>query len=54
MAMAQVKLYGNAPNHVVIVGGTGVYNGATGSVLSISRGENSDYSDDTITLHWPT
>jgi hypothetical protein len=54
MAMAQFKFYGNAPTHVVIVGGTGVYRGATGSVLSVSRGENSEYSDDTFTLSWAT
>jgi hypothetical protein len=52
MAMAQTKLYGNAPNHIVIVGGTGVYQGATGSVLSASRGDNSPYNDDTFTLNW--
>jgi hypothetical protein len=54
MAMAQLRFYGNAPTHVVIVGGTGVYAGVTGSVLSVSRGENSNYSDDTFTLSWAT
>jgi len=53
MAMAQLKEYGNAPTHVVIVGGTGAYQGATGSIVSVSRGENSNYSDDTVTLTWP-
>ena len=53
MAMAQVRFYGNAPTHVVIVGGTGTYQGVTGKILTVSRGENSNYSDDTITLNWP-
>jgi hypothetical protein len=53
MVMAQVKFYGNAPTDVVVVGGTGAYQGATGSIVSASRGENSDYSDDTVTLNWP-
>jgi len=52
MAMAHFTFYGNGPTHVVIVGGTGVYQGATGAVLSISRGQNSPYSDDTFTLNW--
>jgi hypothetical protein len=33
-----------------IVGGTGVYEGARGSITSISRGQNSPYSDDTVHL----
>lgn len=44
---------GNPPVKVAIVGGTGVYEGVTGSVLSISRGENSPYNDDTFHLIWP-
>jgi hypothetical protein len=39
--------------HVAVVGGTGVYEGVTGSVTSVSRGENSPYTDDTIHLIWP-
>ena len=39
--------------HVVIVGGTGVYEGVTGSVTSVSRGQNSPYTDDTVHLTWP-
>jgi len=38
------------PTHIAIVGGTGAYEGARGSVTSVSRGENSPYSDDTIHL----
>ena len=52
MAMAQISASGNAPTHVVIVGGTGLYRGVTGSVLSVPRGENSLYNHDTITLTW--
>ena len=39
---------GASPAHIAIVGGTGAYEGARGSVTSVSRGENSPYSDDTI------
>jgi hypothetical protein len=35
---------------IAIVGGTGAYEGARGSVISVSRGNNSLYSDDTIHL----
>jgi hypothetical protein len=39
--------------HIAVVGGTGVYEGVTGSITSVSRGENSPYSDDTVHLIWP-
>jgi hypothetical protein len=39
--------------HIAVVGGTGVYEGVTGSVTSVSRGQNSPYTDDTIHLVWP-
>jgi len=39
--------------HIAITGGTGVYEGVTGSVTSVSRGENSPYTDDTVHLIWP-
>ena len=39
--------------HIAVVGGTGVYEGVTGSVLSVSRGENSPFTDDTVHLIWP-
>jgi len=48
-----VPLFGNAPTHIAIVGGTGVYEGVTGSVLSVSRGDNSSLSDDTFHLLMP-
>jgi len=41
---------GTNPTHIAIVGGTGAYEGVRGSVTSVSRGENSPYSDDTIHL----
>jgi len=36
--------------HIAIVGGTGAYVGARGEVISVSRGENSNLTDDTIHL----
>ena len=41
---------GAKADHIAIVGGTGVYVGARGEVISVSRGENSPFSDDTIRL----
>ena len=35
---------------IAIVGGTGAYEGVRGEVTSISRGQNSPFSDDTIHL----
>jgi hypothetical protein len=52
-AITNVNLSGNAPNRIAIVGGTGAYEGVTGSVVSRSRGQNSPFSDDTIHLIWP-
>jgi hypothetical protein len=39
--------------HISVTGGTGVYEGVTGSVTSVSRGQNSPYTDDTVHLIWP-
>jgi hypothetical protein len=39
--------------HVAVVGGTGAYEGVTGSVTSVSRGQSSPYTDDTVHLIWP-
>ena len=50
MAMAQSKFYGNAPTNIVIVGGTGVYQGVTGSIHSVTVNDNTNA--DTVTLHW--
>jgi hypothetical protein len=50
MAMAASKTYGNAPTNIAIVGGTGAYAGATGSVRSVTKSENTN--DDTVTLTW--
>jgi hypothetical protein len=38
---------------IVIVGGTGAYDGVTGTVVSVSRGDNSPFSDDTFHLVMP-
>jgi hypothetical protein len=45
--------YSSNVTHVAIVGGTGVYEGATGTVTSVSRGQNSPYTDDTFRLLIP-
>jgi len=37
-------------NHIAILGGTGSYVGARGEITSISRGENSPFTDDTVHL----
>jgi len=52
MAMAKVAFSSNT-TEIVVVGGTGVYRGATGYIVSVSRGENSPYSDDTFHLQLP-
>jgi hypothetical protein len=36
--------------HIAIVGGTGAYVGARGEITSVSRGENSPFTDDTVHL----
>jgi hypothetical protein len=52
MGMARVDFSGNV-TEVAIVGGTGAYRGATGYVTSVSRGQNSDYTDDTFHINLP-
>ena len=52
MGMARFNFTGST-TEVAIVGGTGVYRGATGYVSSVSRGENSPYSDDTFHIQLP-
>ena len=39
--------------HVAVVGGTGVYEGVSGNVISVSRGQNSLFTYDTVHLIWP-
>jgi hypothetical protein len=39
---------------VAVVGGTGAYEGVTGSVTSVSRGQDSQYTDDTVHLIYPS
>jgi hypothetical protein len=41
---------GANPTNIAIVGGTGAYEGALGSIKAVSRGENSPYTDDTVHL----
>ena len=48
--MAVSDFYGNAPTRIVVVGGTGVYQGATGEIVSVSKTESTNA--DTVTLHW--
>ncbi len=44
---------GSDTTHVAIVGGTGAYEGVTGSSVEVSRGENSPFTDVTIHLTYP-
>jgi len=54
-AIALVPLADNARQpDISIVGGTGAYTGATGTLRSVSRGPNSPFSDDTIHLILPS
>jgi hypothetical protein len=41
---------GTNPTNIAIVGGTGAYEGARGSIKATSRGDNSPYTDDTVHL----
>jgi hypothetical protein len=57
LAGGQLSLVAEAPiadvtgsTSIAIVGGTGAYEGATGQILSKSRGANSPFSDDTVHL----
>jgi len=51
MVMAKLN-FASGTTNVVIVGGRGVYRGATGNVTSVSRGQ-SDFSDETFHLTLP-
>jgi hypothetical protein len=53
-AVALVPLSSNTPQDISIVGGTGNFAGATGTLKTVSRGQNSNYSDDTIHLILPS
>jgi predicted dinucleotide-binding enzyme len=46
MGMAVTRFYGDAPDDIAIVGGTGVYAGATGTVHSVTKNQNTN--DDTV------
>jgi hypothetical protein len=43
----------NNTTHISIVGGTGVYEGVTGSAVEVSRGQNSPITDITLHLIYP-
>jgi len=45
---------GNPPLDIAILGGTGVYEGVSGSIHSTSPSENSPLSYDTFHLVWPS
>jgi hypothetical protein len=51
--MASINFASESVNQIAIVGGTGAYEGVTGSIASHSRGENSPFSDDTVHLIFP-
>jgi hypothetical protein len=52
--IAGIALLSNSNvTHIAVVGGTGVYEGVSGSLVSVSRGDNSPYTDDTVHLIWP-
>jgi hypothetical protein len=52
MVIARVVFSSNTTEGA-IVGGTGVYRGATGYVISVARGEDSPYSDDALHVALP-
>jgi hypothetical protein len=52
MGIASLSFSSNV-TRIVIVGGTGAYDGVTGTVISVSRGDNSAFSDDTFHLVMP-
>ena len=51
--IAGINFASGSVDHIAIVGGTGAYEGVTGSVVSRSRGENSPFTDDTVHLIYP-
>jgi hypothetical protein len=53
-AVALVPLDNTKGTDISIVGGTGAYMGATGTLHTVSRGQNSPYSDDTLHLLLPS
>jgi hypothetical protein len=51
--IAGISFASESIDHIAIVGGTGAYEGVTGSIVSRSRGENSPFTDDTVHLIYP-
>jgi hypothetical protein len=43
-------LEGAKTTYIGILGGTGAYEGARGSIKAVSRGQSSPYTDDTVHL----
>ena len=52
IASAPFTEQGNPPVTIAIVGGTGVYEGASGSIHSVSRGNT--YTNDTVHVILPS
>jgi len=50
--IAAIKLSENG-GHIAIVGGTGVYEGVAGSIVSVQRNGNDELSDDTVHIIFP-
>jgi hypothetical protein len=51
--IAAINFASEGVDHIAIVGGTGAYEGVTGSIASRSRGDNSPFTDDTVHLIFP-
>jgi hypothetical protein len=43
----------NNVTRIIVVGGTGAYQGVTGTIVSVSRGQDSPFTDDTFHLVMP-
>jgi hypothetical protein len=50
LELQTVMQEGTRTTHIAVIGGTGAYEGARGSITAVSRGENSPYTDDTVHL----
>jgi hypothetical protein len=50
LELQTAMLEGSKTTYIGILGGTGAYEGARGSITAVSRGQNSPYTDDTVHL----
>jgi hypothetical protein len=50
LELQTAMLEGAKTTYIGILGGTGAYEGARGSIKAVSRGQNSPYTDDTVHL----